>query len=120
MIKNHLKVTFRNPWRHKIFSLVNIMGLAVGTTACFLIFLYVRFGLSYDSFHSRTDRICRVVADTEVINASALSRAVLPNAKDEFPEVVSFVRVTGEESPGTGYQAIKAAIANPVKSLRTE
>jgi len=77
------------------------MGLAVGMTACFLIFLYVRFELSYDSFHTKADRIYRVVADiktpTEVINAAGPSWAVPPNIKDEFPEVESFVRVTDDE-----------------------
>ena len=100
MIKNYLKIAFRNLWRHKIFSIINIMGLAVGMTACFLIFLYVKFELSYDSFHSKADRIYRVVADiktpTEVINASCPSWAVPPNAKDEFPEVESFVRVLND------------------------
>ncbi len=100
MIKNYLKIAFRNLWRHKIFSLINIMGLAVGMTACFLIFLYVSFELSYDSFHTRADRIYRIVADiktpTEVINAAGPSWAVPPNAKDEFPEVESFVRTTSD------------------------
>ena len=77
------------------------MGLAVGMTACFLIFLYVRFELSYDSFHSKANRIYRVVADiktpTEVINASGPSWAAPPNLKDEFPEVESFVRTTNDE-----------------------
>ncbi len=98
MIKNYLKIAFRNLWRHKVFSFINIMGLAVGMTACFLIFLYVRFELSYDSFHKKADRIYRVVADiktpTEVINADRPAWAVAPNAKDEFPEIQSFVRVT--------------------------
>jgi len=100
MIKNYLKIAFRNLWRQKIFSLINIMGLAVGMTACFLIFLYVRFELSYDSFHSKADRIYRVVADiktpTEVINADRPAWAVPPNVKDEFPEVESFVRITDD------------------------
>src|SRR5215469_7178331 len=96
MIKNYLKIAFRNLWKHKVFSFINIMGLTVGMTACFLIFLYVRFELSYDSFHSKADRIYRVVADiktpTEVINANCPSWAVPPNAKDEFGDVESFVR----------------------------
>jgi putative ABC transport system permease protein len=101
MIKNYLKIAFRNLWRHKIFSFINIMGLAVGMTACFLIFLYVSFELSYDSFHTKADRIYRVVADiktpTEVINADRPAWAVPPNVKDEFPEVESFVRVMNDE-----------------------
>ena len=101
MIKNYLKIAFRNLWRHRVFSFINIMGLAVGMTACFLIFLYVRFELSYDSFHCKADRIYRVVADiktpTEVLNADRPAWAVPPNAKDEFPEVESFVRITDDE-----------------------
>lgn len=50
MLKNYLKIAFRNLWRQKAFSFINIMGLAVGMAACFLIFLYVSFELSYDSF----------------------------------------------------------------------
>ena len=74
MFKNYFKIAFRNLWKHKVFSFLNILGLTVGLTACFLIFLYVRFELSYDYFHSKADRIYRVVADiktpTETINAS--------------------------------------------------
>lgn len=74
------------------------MGLAVGMTAGFLIFLYVRFELSYDSFHSRSERIYRIVADlktpTDIIHESLAPWGVPPNLKNDFPEVASFVRVT--------------------------
>lgn len=100
MIRNYIKIAFRNLWRRKVFSLINIMGLAIGMTACFLIYLYVTFELSYDSFHSKSDRIYRIVADiktpTEVINGNRPSWAVPPNIKDEFPEVESFVRIGGD------------------------
>ena len=102
MLRNYIKIAIRNLWRHKVFSLINILGLAVGMTACFLIFLYVSFELSYDSFHSKADRIFRVVADiktpTEVINASGPSWAVPANAKSEFPEIESFVRISGGDN----------------------
>ena len=102
MIKNYFKIAFRNLWKNKVFSFINIMGLTVGMTACFLIFLYVKFELSYDSFNSKADRIYRVVSDiktpTEVLHASGPAWAVAPNAKDEFPEIESFVRVTGEDN----------------------
>src|ERR1700712_332825 len=101
MIKNYFKIAFRNLWKHKTFTFINIMGLAVGMTACFLIYLYVGFEVSYDRFHSKADRTYRIVSDiktpTEVINASGPSWAVPPNAKEEFPEVESFVRVAGDK-----------------------
>jgi putative ABC transport system permease protein len=65
-------------------------------TACYLIFLYVNFELSYDNFHTKEDRIYRVVADiktpTETINGRGPSWAVPPHLSD-FPEVESAVRV---------------------------
>ncbi|HMH23878.1 MAG TPA: ABC transporter permease [Puia sp.] len=100
MIRNYLKIAFRNLWRHRVFSFINIMGLAVGMSACFLIFLYVRFELSYDAFHSKADRIYRVVCDiktpTETLNFSVPSWAMPSNIKAEFPEVESFARVSGD------------------------
>ncbi|HEV8505821.1 MAG TPA: hypothetical protein VGQ53_10490 [Chitinophagaceae bacterium] len=56
MIINYLKIASRNLWRHVVFSSINIAGLSVGMTACFLIFFFARFDLSNDSFHSK-DRI---------------------------------------------------------------
>ncbi|MDB5229863.1 MAG: transporter permease [Chitinophagaceae bacterium] len=97
MIKNYFKVAFRNLSRHKAFSFLNIIGLAAGMTACLLIFLYISFELSYDNFHTKSDRIYRVVADiktpTETLNADGPSWAVAPNAKLEFPEIESAVRI---------------------------
>ncbi len=97
MFRNYLKTAFRNLWRHRAFSFINIMGLTVGMTACFLIFLYVRFETSYESFHPKADRIYRMVADvktpTETLHPNGASWATAPNVKDEFPEVEAFVRI---------------------------
>ncbi|WP_257666722.1 ABC transporter permease [Parapedobacter tibetensis] len=97
MLKNYLKIAWRDMKKNKVFSFINIMGLTVGMTACFLIFLYIKFELGYDKFHSNADRIYRIVCDiktpTEVLNAGGPSWAVPPNVKDEFPEVEAFVRV---------------------------
>jgi putative ABC transport system permease protein len=99
MLKNYFKIAFRNLWRHRTFSFINIMGLTVGLTAFFLIFLYVKFEVSYDSFNSKADRIYRVVADlktpSEIMHTSGPAWAVAPNVKGEFAEVEDFVRVTG-------------------------
>ena len=97
MISNYFKIAFRNLWRHKWFSLLNISGLAIGLTAGFLIFLYVSFERSYDSFHSKGDRIYKVVADiktpSEVINGDRPAWPVAPNLETEFPEIESSVRI---------------------------
>ena len=99
MIKNYLKIAFRNLWRHRVFSFINILGLTVGLTAFFLIFLYIRFELSYDAFNSKAGTIYRVVSDiktpTETINADGPSWAVGPHLQGEFPEVAASVRISG-------------------------
>lgn len=99
MIQNYLKLAWRNLIKHKVYSLINIGGLAIGMTACFLIFSYVNFELSYDQFHTKKDRIYRLVADiktpTDIINGKGPSWAVPPHM-DEFPEVENAVRVLND------------------------
>jgi putative ABC transport system permease protein len=72
------------------------MGLAVGMTACFLIFLYVSFETSYDNFHTKADRIYRIVTDTktpsETISQGATTTPIAINIKKDFPEVEDAVR----------------------------
>jgi len=97
MFKNYLKVAFRNLWRHRGFSFLNIAGLAIGLTAGFLILIYVSFELSYDRFHSKTDQIYRVVSDLEtptgLLKESKPAWAVPYHMQKEFAEVESAVRL---------------------------
>lgn len=97
MIKNHLKIALRSLWKHKIFSLINVLGLAVGMSACFLIALYVHFELSYDNFHSKADRIYRLVTDiktpSETLEVDVSTWSTAPKLKDDFPEVEAFARI---------------------------
>lgn len=98
MLKNYFKAAFRNLRKHQMFSLINITGLAVGITAAFFIFLYVRFELSYDKFNSKADRIYRLVTDIKTPSGTNqtpfASPAMAVNAKMDFPEVESFVRLS--------------------------
>jgi len=96
MLKNYLTVALRNLWKRRGFSLINILGLSVGLTACFLIFLYVRFEYSYDGFHDKANRIYRVVADiktpTETVHANGPAWPAGRVLQREFPEIESAVR----------------------------
>ncbi|WP_247233061.1 ABC transporter permease [Telluribacter sp. SYSU D00476] len=60
MIKNYFKIAWRNLWGQKVLSFINIIGLTVGLTCCFLIGIFVRHELSYDQFQERFDRIYRI------------------------------------------------------------
>ena len=99
MLKNYLKIAVRNLWKHKVFSLINILGLSVGMAAGFLIFLYVNFELTYDRFHSKADRIYRMVTDvqtpSETIKADITTWTFGPFAKQEFPEIEAYARTGG-------------------------
>jgi putative ABC transport system permease protein len=60
MFANYLKIAFRNLLRHRFFSFINVVGLTLGMTCCFLIMLFVRSELSYDRFQEKFDRLYRV------------------------------------------------------------
>ncbi|WP_407557442.1 ABC transporter permease [Winogradskyella sp. 4-2091] len=101
MIKNYIKIALRNLYRHKGFTFLNIIGLAIGMTAGFLVLLYVNFELSYDTMHSKSDSIYRVVADidtpSEKIEAGMAAWPIGPNINKEFPEILNFTRVNTED-----------------------
>lgn len=97
MIKNYIKIALRNLWRHKSFSFINIVGLAVGMTACFLIFMYVKFELSYDNFHQKAEQIYRLNTDiksaNETMKIAVTSAPMGPAIKTDFPEVLESTRI---------------------------
>ena len=97
MFKNYLKVAFRNFRRQKSFSLINILGLAVGITCCILILLYINFELSYDTYHKYADRIYRINMSLKTKNGIrnfAYSPAMLgPTLKSGFPQVEEAARL---------------------------
>lgn len=63
MLRNYLTIAFRSLRKQKIFSVVNITGLAVGLASCLIILLYVKDELSYDKFHTQASRIYRLVEE---------------------------------------------------------
>jgi putative ABC transport system permease protein len=97
MIDNFFKIAFRNIRKHKVFSFINITGLAVGLAMFVLIALYIRFELSFDRFHENIDRICRV---EQILDHSGLKEAIAgcpaplsgPLAAD-YPEFEAVSRV---------------------------
>ena len=98
MIKNYFLVTLRNLKRNKSFSLINIAGLAIGLSACMLLWQYVRFESSYDQFHRHADRLYRVSSNTfrgtSIVGGNApIAPAVAPAMKADFPEVIDFCRL---------------------------
>lgn len=60
MLKNYALITIRNLFRNKVYSFINIAGLAIGLTCSMLIFLWVQDELSFDTFHPKADRLYQV------------------------------------------------------------
>ena len=98
MFKIYLKTAFRNLRKNKLFSVINISGLAIGIASFIIIMLYVRYESSYDGFFTNSDHIYRVYmdykkgdhfeqGDAQVYNMSG------PTLKKEFPEITDFVRL---------------------------
>ncbi|RYF63493.1 MAG: ABC transporter permease, partial [Cytophagaceae bacterium] len=103
MLQNYVKIAWRNLLRHKAFSAINLVGLAIGMAACLLILQYVAFELSFDNFHEKGDRIYRVRQDR--YDAGKLSTewvsgayAVGNSFKDAFNEIEDYVKVVGSGS----------------------
>lgn len=65
MLTNYFKIAFRNIWRNKTFSVINVFGLAIGISASLVIFLIVQYDFSFDKFEKGHDRIYRVVTDQD-------------------------------------------------------
>ncbi|MDX2246494.1 MAG: FtsX-like permease family protein [Bacteroidia bacterium] len=97
MLKNTIKIAVRNFLRHKGYSVLNILGLAIGIASSLLILQYVIHELSYDKFHTRLDRIYRVEYDfykdgEPLFKCATAFPGVGPAAKADFPEVETFTR----------------------------
>jgi len=122
MFKSYLKVTWRNIKRFKVFSIINISGLAVGMACCLLIIMYISDELSYDGFFKNSNRIYRINTISS-IGASKRSFAVVPSVfapgiADSIPEIESSVRVMRMGNPrieynNTEYELPQLIMADP-------
>jgi ABC-type antimicrobial peptide transport system permease subunit len=63
MLRNYFKMAFRNLWKHRLFSAINIIGLSIGLSASFVIGLMIYYDFTFDKFHQDSDRIYRITTD---------------------------------------------------------
>ena len=89
MFKNYLLITLRNLKKNSTFSMLNILGLAVGMAIFILIALYVQYELSFDKYHDKADRIYRVIREGKAFTPAALG----PELKEKIPEVELVTRL---------------------------
>ncbi len=98
MIKNYFKIAIRNLVKRKEYSLLNILGLAIGIACCLLIFQYVAFERSYDTFEKNADQMVRLRLDSYQAGRLSWKSATSypafgPTMKKDFPEVENFCRL---------------------------
>ena len=94
MLRDHLKTAWRSLLHQRQYSLINIISLAVGMTSCIFITLYVRDEISFDLYHSGSDRIFRIIrvetnTDGQSEQQSRTMKAVAYSLRRELPEVES-------------------------------
>ena len=98
MFKNFLKAAFRNSLRNKGYTLINMLGLAVGLGVFLLLFFYIRHEQSFNMYNSKAERIYRIVENASSPDAEE-SKTVFTNwamagaLKQQFPEVEEVARV---------------------------
>lgn len=97
MFKNYLKIGWRTIKNHKLFSVINILGLSIGITTCFIILLYVQNELSYDRYNKNADNIFRIYfkanMDGGKISESGVMPPVASTLKNDFPQVIDATRL---------------------------
>ncbi len=97
MFENFFKVAIRNILRQRVYSLINILGLAIGLSCSLLIMVFVMHELSYDQFHAKKDRIYRLCVKGKIgeaeMNMAFTSVPTGPAFDQEFPEIIESVRL---------------------------
>ena len=97
MLRNYIKIVYRSIRRHKMFSFINIAGLAAGIACCIFIFIWVHDEQSFNRFHEKIDRIylvrSRIQSGNAIRQISGSPPMLGPALQSEFPEVINMVRL---------------------------
>lgn len=108
MFKNYLIIALRNLQRNKLFSIINVMGLALGMAATLLITEYLIHELSFDNFHDKNEEIYRIIIQEEkdgnIEFAEIITAGVAESILSEFPEVLSMARFSNSHSAYFSYE----------------
>ena len=97
MFKNYLITTYRNLFRNKINTIINITGLTVSIACCVFIYVFVRHEKTFDSFHANADRIYRIVSDDRNAQGASyqgyVSFPVAKALRNDFPNLETVTQV---------------------------
>ena len=97
MVRNYFKIAWRNLLKNKLYSFINIFGLAIGIATCLIIMLFVQDELSYDRFNTKADRIVRIIFKANINGGKIDEANVMPptaqTLKNDYPEVQDATRL---------------------------
>jgi putative ABC transport system permease protein len=114
MIKNYLKIAWRNIWKNKVFSAINIIGLSIGMAACIVIMLFVSYEKSFDNFHTKNIyRLNEVQKFPGMVSSQKVGLSMFPmgpTLQAEFPEVKNFTRIRWQQKFQLTYQEKKVFV----------
>ena len=94
MVNNYFKTAFRTICKYRVYSFINISGLAIGMACCFLMLLWVQDELSFDRFHKNADDIYRIINIAPNRKYVICPAALGPTLEEKFPEIVKSVRTS--------------------------
>lgn len=107
MLRNSIRIIFRNLWRNKAFATINIAGLSIGMATCLLISLFIWQELSYDRYNQLADRIVRVAfrgtTQGQPLNEANVMPPVAQTMKSQFPEILDATRLRAYGTPRVTY-----------------
>ena len=95
MIRNYIKIAWRNILKHKVFSIINVIGLTIGLSASFVIGLMIYYDATFDDFHKDEDRIYRVVSDFSSPEGKFYNSGITLALEDAIKENSNFETVSG-------------------------
>ncbi|MEO8822194.1 MAG: ABC transporter permease [Ginsengibacter sp.] len=108
MFKNYFKTAWRSLIKNRAFSFINIAGLSIGISICFIIMMYVQNELSFDKFNKNADQIVRIVFKADInggkINEANVMPPVAQAMKNDYPEVQDATRLQAAGAPKITYK----------------
>jgi putative ABC transport system permease protein len=116
MLRNYFKITWRNIWKNKTYSAINILGLSIGLTACIMIMMFVFYEKSFDGMHKkniyRLDEVQKFEGMVAPQNVALSMFPMGPTLKSEFPEVLNFTRINGPDKTDFIYKDKKVFLTS--------
>ena len=94
MIRNYFKIAWRNLWKNKVFSIINVISLAVGLSASMVIGMMVYYDFTFDTFHTNSDRIYRVTSKFQDPEGTTFNRGIAMPLVEEVEKNYSGVETT--------------------------